>query len=156
MNPTNKSASKPTNKPKAGGVKSASGNTGETPVPPAGVQTHTPSDPLNRLRGFRVYPPRARSLGDDMDRQMQAMKKISHAESAANDAWLTVVPDQIRDCTKVGGLRAGKMTIYVDSAAQRFQVDRWLGSGGMGAFQALARVPIRGVEIKIAPAQGQS
>ncbi|PCI07093.1 hypothetical protein COB72_10835 [bacterium] len=109
----------------------------------------SPSDPLDRLRGFRVYPLRARGLGEDMNLQMQAMKKISKSESAANEAWATVVPDQIRDCTSVAGLKAGKVVVLVPSAAHRYMVDRWLGSGGLSEFQALAQVPIRGVDLKI-------
>lgn len=110
---------------------------------------NTPVDPLNRLRGFRVYPQRARGLKDDMLKQMQAMKKISEAESAASDAWMAVVPDQIRDCTSIAGLRAGKLSVLVPSSAHRYMVDRWLKSGGLNEFQALARVPIGSVLIKI-------
>ena len=107
------------------------------------------NDPLSRLRGFRVYAQRARGLEDDMALQMQAMKKISQAESAASEAWMTVAPDQILDCTAISGLKAGKLIVLVPSAAHRYLVDRWLSSGGLSELQALARVPIRGIDIKI-------
>jgi len=108
-----------------------------------------PTDALDRLRGFRVYPQRARGLGDDMLMQMKAMKKISQSESAANEAWETAAPDQLRDCATLGGLKAGKLILLVPSAAHRFQIDRWLASGGLGTIQSLARVPISGVQVKI-------
>ncbi len=89
-----------------------------------------------------------------MNQQMQAMKKISQAESSATDAWEAVVPDQIRDCTSIAGLRAGKLRVLVPSAAHRYLVDRWLGSGGLSEFQALARVPIGSIDLQISAPGG--
>jgi len=82
---------------------------------------------------------------------MNTMKKISASEQAACDAWMTAAPDAIRDSTSIAGLKAGKLIVMVPSSAHRHVVDRWLGSGGLGEFQALARVPIQGVVLKIAP-----
>ncbi len=79
------------------------------------------------------------------------MKKLSAGEQAARDAWATVVPDAVAQCTQVGGLRAGKLIVFVPSGAHRYRVDRWLGSGGLHALQGLARVPIGAVVLKIAP-----
>jgi Dna[CI] antecedent, DciA len=115
------------------------------------LATSTPTDPLDRLRGLRVRPDRARGLAGELEVQMKSMKKISDSESAALDAWGTVVPDAIGDCCSVGGLKAGKLVVMVENASQRHVVDRWLASGGFRTFQALARVPIRGIELKIAP-----
>jgi len=82
---------------------------------------------------------------------MKSIKKISKTESAAIEAWETVVPDQIRDCCRLGGLRAGKLAVHVENASERYLVDRWLASGGLGALRALARVPIGRVELVIVP-----
>lgn len=82
---------------------------------------------------------------------MKAIKKISRSESAAIEAWTTAAPDQINDFTTIAGLKAGKLMVLVPSAAHRHVVDRWLKSGGMSEFQALARVPIRGIDLQIAP-----
>lgn len=105
---------------------------------------------------MRVYPMRGRSLGGDLEVQMNSMKKISQAESAAGEAWATVAPDQIRDCTAVAGFRAGKLVVLVPSAAQRYIVDRWLNSGGLSSLQGLARVPIRGIELKLSADSGST
>ena len=109
----------------------------------------TPRDPLERLRGFRVYPDRARTLGSDLAKEMKSMKKVSATESAAIEAWSTVAPDDINSNARVGGMKAGKLTIMVSSASQRHLVDRWLRSGGLTELKAIARVPIRGVDLKI-------
>lgn len=106
-------------------------------------------NPLDRLRGHRVYADRARSIVDDIASEMRTMKKVSKNESAATQAWTTVVPDLINDCSQIAGLKAGKLIVHVPSAAHRHVVDRWLKSGGFREFQALARVPIQGVTLKI-------
>jgi hypothetical protein len=82
---------------------------------------------------------------------MKSLKKISLAESSAMEAWKTATPDQISDYTQIAGLKAGKLIVMVPGAAQRHVVDRWLKSGGMSEIQALARVPIRGIELRISP-----
>jgi hypothetical protein len=108
-------------------------------------------DPLGRLRSLRNRPDRARGIGDDLQMQMNTMKKISATEQAASDAWAVAVPDGIRESTQIAGIKGGKLVVLVPSGAHRHVVDRWLGSGGLGEFQALARVPIGGVVLKIAP-----
>lgn len=109
----------------------------------------SPRDALDRLRSMRVYRDRGRGIGDDLLSQMSSMKQISDSDSKAIEAWETVVTDQINDCSQVVGIRRGKLVVNVPSASARFVVDRWLKSGGQGELLALARVPIRGVELKI-------
>ncbi|MGV6815129.1 MAG: hypothetical protein ACWA5W_08995 [Phycisphaerales bacterium] len=106
-------------------------------------------DPLGRLRSLRVYTDRARRIGDDVLMQMGSIKKISDSDARAIEAWNTVVTDQINDCSTVIGLRRGKLVVQVPSASARFVVDRWLKSGGQRELFALARVPMRGVEVRI-------
>ena len=111
-------------------------------------------DPLGRLRSLRVYKDRARGIGDDVLMQMGSIKKISDADARAIEAWNTVVTDQINDCSTVIGLRRGKLVVHVPSASARFVVDRWLKSGGQRELLALARVPMRGVEVRIEQDEG--
>ncbi len=114
-----------------------------------GGDSGSPRDALDRLRGMRVHQDRARGIGDDLLSQMGSMKQISGDDSKAIEAWETVVTDQINDLSLVLGIRRGKLVVNVPSASARFVVDRWLKSGGQGEFLALARVPIRGVELTI-------
>ena len=112
-------------------------------------QPRTPRDALDRLRGYRVRPDRARSIEDEINRQIGDIKKISRTESAAIDAWNTAAPDEVTEHCRVGGMKAGKLIVLAPGSAQRYLADRWLRSGGLGELQALARVPIRGVDIRI-------
>ncbi|MEX0877050.1 MAG: DciA family protein [Phycisphaerales bacterium] len=113
-----------------------------------------PRDPLDRLRGYRVRPDRARTLEDDLKRTIGSIKKVSKAESAAIDAWNTAAPDELTAHCRVSGLRAGKLVVLVPGAPQRYIAQRWLSSGGLAELQTLARVPIRGVDLRVDPGLG--
>lgn len=120
----------------------------DQPSPPdtPGPRAH---DPLDRLRSLRTRPERARDLGQDMRQQMMTLRKVSRTESALHTAWSAAAPDHlVRACTPVG-LKAGKLEIIAPNASVRFQLDRWLRSGGQRELSALARVPIVGVRVRI-------
>jgi hypothetical protein len=116
--------------------------------PEAQNQVRTP-DALTRLRGFRVFPQRARTLEGDLDRTMKSLRQVTHTEQAAIEAWDTVVPDQLRDDSDAVGMDRGKLIVTIPSAAHRYKADNWLRSGGLRELQSLARVPIRSVQMKI-------
>ncbi len=90
-------------------------------------QRGTSIDPLDRLRSLRV----------------------SRTESALIDAWNTAAPDELTRHCKPLGLKAGRLEISVPDAAQKFQADRWLRSGGLAELSALAKVPLRGVQLHV-------
>jgi len=112
----------------------------------------TPSrrvDPLDRLRGLRVRPERARDLSSDMQTQMKTLRKVSRTESSLLSAWSAAAPDQLAQSCVPIGIRAGRFEIEVPDASMKFQADRWLRSGGLAELSALAKVPIAGVRLRI-------
>jgi hypothetical protein len=112
-------------------------------------QRGTSIDPLDRLRSLRVRPDRARDLQSDMAAQLKVLRKVSRTESALIDAWNTAAPDELTKHCKPLGLKAGRLEISVPDAAQKFQADRWLRSGGLAELSALAKVPLRGVRLHV-------
>ncbi len=113
-----------------------------------------PRDPLDRLRGLRVRPERARSLGEDLRAQIGSIRKVSATESAAIEAWNIVAPDELTAHCVASEMRAGKLVVLVPNAASRYVAQRWLGGGGLAELQVLARVPIRGVEFRMSATPG--
>ena len=104
---------------------------------------------LDRLRGNRVRPDRARNLHDDMQLQMKRVTKVTRAESALHQAWAAAAPDHLATtCTPIG-LKAGRLEIAVPNASVKFQADRWLKGGGLAELSALAKTPIRGVRLQL-------
>lgn len=106
-------------------------------------------DPLDRLRQLRVRPERARGLGEDMQLQLKSLRKISRTEAALIAAWNTAAPDSLASRCTPRGVRAGRLKISVPDASTRYELDRWLRSGGQQELSALAKVPIRGVRVQL-------
>ncbi len=88
-------------------------------------------------------------MGTDLERTMQSLRLVSKSEQAGIEAWNTVVPDDLNEQTDALGLDRGRLIVRVPSAAIRYKADNWLRGGGLGELQALARVPIRSVQMKI-------
>lgn len=109
-------------------------------------------DPLDRLRQLRVRPDRARGLGADMEMQLKTLRKVSRTESALIAAWNTAAPDSLASRCTPKGVKAGRLEMLVPDSSARYELDRWLRSGGQQELSALAKVPIRGVRVQIGPA----
>ena len=106
-------------------------------------------DPLTRLRGFRVWPGRARGIEEDCAGLMRSLTKVSKEQAAVGAAWETAAPDELRDLGWVMGVSGGRLEIGVENAGARHKVDRWLRSGGLEMIRELAKVRIRSVVIRI-------
>jgi hypothetical protein len=101
---------------------------------------------------MRVRPDRARDLGDDMRTQMKALRKVSRAESAIQNAWAAAAPDALSHRCSIAGMRAGKLVVHVPDASTRYQAQQWLRGGGLGELSALAKIPVRGVQFQLVTA----
>lgn len=106
-------------------------------------------DPLTRLRGFRVWPGRARGIGEDCAGLMRSLTKVSKEQAAVGAAWETAAPDELRDLGWVMGVSGGRLEIGVENAGARHKVDRWLRSGGLEMIRELAKVRIKSVVLRI-------
>jgi len=106
-------------------------------------------DPLTRLRGFRVWPGRARGIEEDCEGLMRSLTKVSKEQAAVGAAWETAAPDELRELGWVLGISGGRLEIGVGSAGARHKVDRWLRSGGLELIRELARVRIKSVVLRI-------
>jgi hypothetical protein len=87
-----------------------------------------------KLRSWRGRKDFDLSIG----RQVDAIAKSAAAQHRKMDgldgAWDELVPAPIRKLCAVVGIAGGVLTIKVPSAAARFQLDRWLRSGGEAAL----------------------
>lgn len=119
------------------------------PTDPNPSNTPGGADPLGRLRSLRVRPDRARDLHADLAAHMKTIRKVSRAEGALARAWEAAAPDALSARCTLIGMRSGRVEIGVPDAATRYQADRWLRSGGLSELSALARVPIRGVRLRL-------
>ena len=107
---------------------------------------------LDRLRQWRNRPPRDTSLGflkSYFDREVARPHKQL---GPLAELWHRLVPAELREHTRLDGLRRGVLTVSVDSSAHLFELDRLLRSGlekqliaepGSGTF--------RKVKLRVAP-----
>lgn len=84
-----------------------------------------------------------------MQMQLKTLRKVSRTESALIAAWNTAAPDALASRCTPTGVKAGRLEIIVPDSSTRYELDRWLRSGGQRELSALAKVPIRGVRVQI-------
>ena len=106
-------------------------------------------DSLDRLRGLRGRGDRGRGVGGDCDALMRSLKRVSRDQGAVVDAWGAGVPDDLRDVAWVVGLKNGRLEVGVSSAAVRYRVDRWLGTGGLELIREIGKVRVKSVVLRI-------
>src|SRR5207237_491818 len=85
---------------------------------------------LSHLRAWRVHPGRDVTIGASIKDAAARVDQLRKAASGAGASWEALVPARIRERCHVVLVLRGLMTVRVRDAAGRFEVDRWLRSGG--------------------------
>ncbi len=104
---------------------------------------------LERLRGHRVRPERGRGVGEELERLVKSVRKLSAQASRASEAWAAAAPDEVAANCRVTDLRAGTLSVACRSASDRHNADRWLRSGGLDDLRAIARAPVSRVRFTL-------
>jgi len=108
------------------------------------MHQHELAQRMARLRELRGRRWSARTIGGDVVRFADAVKKTADQKDRKLEAWVTVVPDSLRRGVRVdsGG---GVLTAKAPSASVRFALDRWLRGGGTDKLRAagIGRVRLR-------------
>lgn len=93
--------------------------------------------------------PRERNaaLADEVERLSAELSRRRRGGGSAAAAWEVVVPDSLRERCEVTGVSRGILTVRVRDASARFELDRFLRSGGEAALIRTAKVAIRRVKL---------
>lgn len=70
------------------------------------------------------------------------------------EVWDDLIPQEIRDHTALEGFRDGVLTVMVDSASHRFQLQTLLSAGLMKQIQS--RLPLAVNRVRLVPGQFSS
>lgn len=108
-------------------------------------------DALARLRQHRNAPPRDQSIGPLVRELTDRLDEASKKSAGCGAAWAQACPPKHLPRTSVRGLARGVLTIAVDSAATRYELDRWLRAGGEQAVISAARAGVR--KVKLVPGE---
>ncbi len=100
----------------------------------------------------RQFPPPASLLGEPLAMLMKRTlaKRVKQLSKLA-DIWDEVLPQSIREHTALEGFRDGVLTVIVDSAPHRFQLQTLLNAGLTGQIQKL--LPLALNKIRLVPGQ---
>jgi hypothetical protein len=106
----------------------------------------TPAN-LEQLRQSRVRPARDLSIAATMGGIQKQLRQQARSVGGIGDAWVRLVPAGLLEQTSVVGVSRGVLTVRASTAAARFELDRWLKSGGedalvKGATATLSRVKV--------------
>ena len=89
---------------------------------------------LQQLRKWRTRPDRDLSIAGPVREAAAQAQQRHDAGQGAGQAWDELVPPRLRRRCTVLQLQRGILTVRIPDAAARFELDRWLRSGGEAAL----------------------
>jgi hypothetical protein len=102
---------------------------------------------LERLRAGRNRPERDLSVSGIVASQKKALAKQHRELAGVWASWAAGVPARLLDRTTLVGVSRGVLTVRVADAAARFELDRFLRTGG--EIDLVRRAPIGVRKIKL-------
>ncbi len=102
---------------------------------------------LHRLREWRVGKDRDLTIGLSLRDAAAKVEEQRRAGRGAGESWEALVPARVRERCHVVLVLRGVMTVKVKDASARFEVDRWLRSGG--ETELVKRAGIRKVKVVV-------
>lgn len=105
----------------------------------------------NRLK--RVSPSRAvrrptLGMGDAIKAEVSAIRRQKRAVGGIGRAWAAVLPDVLAEHVESIKVSRGTLTVRSTNAAGRYELDRWLRSGGRTALIEAATTTVRKVRVE--------
>lgn len=85
---------------------------------------------LDQLRAWRTQPSRDLTLGKEFAQVGQLLRRQERTLGGIGGAWADLAPPALRPKTTLVGLNRGVLTVRVADAPAKFELDRWLRSGG--------------------------
>jgi hypothetical protein len=97
---------------------------------------------LTRLRGYRCPAAVDRSIASEVSNLSRAVRRSDRALGKIEEVWEAAEPDHLRALARPVEFRAGVLELACVAAAVRFEVDRWLQSGGRRVLEETLGAPI--------------
>ena len=84
---------------------------------------------LQKLSAWRAWREPDRSINKDVSIFAKQFVRTEKSIGAASDAWMQLAPLALQKVASVESMRAGTLTLLVESSAAAFEVDRALRGG---------------------------
>ncbi|MCC5830579.1 MAG: DUF721 domain-containing protein [Phycisphaeraceae bacterium] len=98
---------------------------------------------LRWLRERRLRPERDYSLGFVREMFKSRIERPFHQLQAVSEAWMRLVPEDLRACCRLEGLQRGVLRVRVEGSARLYTLDRLLKSG----LEARLKDELRGIRL---------
>ena len=82
------------------------------------------------LRSWRTWPDKAVTLEAEMSRLAATVSRQKRSLGPASTAWLALCPPELLGATVLLACSRGVLTVQCADHAARYELDRWLRSGG--------------------------
>jgi len=102
---------------------------------------------IERARARVVRPPRVRPVAGQFAAVGAGLKRDRARLAAVARAWLECCPGTLAERSAIRSFARGVLTVAADDASTRFELDRWLRSGGEDAVIRASRAPVHRVKI---------
>lgn len=102
---------------------------------------------LAQLRAARRLPPADVAIQPELERLAQSLRRQRRAIDRVEQAWLQLLPPGLSAATTLRSIRRGVLTVAVADATVRFELDRYLRSGGLDALRHHCAEPIARVRL---------
>ena len=120
----------------------------KSPVAPAS-EAEVAAAGLDRLRSFRVRPPRETGIGRMVAGIQREARRHQSGTGSFVEAWEQVIPEALRKGSRVRGLRGGVARVQIADAAARYELDALLRSGVLADLRLAFGKPLRRVQLEI-------
>lgn len=89
---------------------------------------------LEQLRTWRNRPERDLTLAEPLAREVKLIRRLERSMGSIATAWQDLVPADVASRTALVGVSRGVLTVRVSDSAARYELDRWLRTGGETAI----------------------
>lgn len=102
---------------------------------------------LDNLRQWRNRPEKDLSLASPLAEVARDIKRRARSFGSLGAAWQQLTPPDLVERTSLVSLARGILTVRCDDAACKFELDRWLRSGGEVAVIKRAATTLNRVKL---------
>ncbi len=96
----------------------------------AAVKDRITNAEFQKLRGWRAPHERDLSIAEAVGKELKTAAASQKRVSGISGAWDELVPEGLRRVCTPTAMNSGVLSVKASSAGARFQLDRWLRSGG--------------------------
>lgn len=96
----------------------------------AAVKDRMTNAEFQKLRNWRTPRERDVTITEAVGKELKQTAATQKRVSGISAAWGELVPEGLRKVCTPTGMSGGVLSVKASSAGARFQLDRWLRSGG--------------------------